>query len=115
MRERHCETCGKAFLPRQSGGRPQRFCSRPCSQRAGNSRLQMQRAAEWRARRQAALQAAEEGTAGTLCPGCGAMFAPIRSTSQYCSPKCRQRAYDQRQRADLQVKAADLVPEEAPN
>jgi predicted nucleic acid-binding Zn ribbon protein len=112
MHERHCDTCGKAFLPRR---RTQRFCSRPCQIKASNSRQQVQRAAEWRARRQAAVLAAEAGTAGTICPVCGTMFAPIRSTGRYCSRNCSKRAWRQRQRANLQAKAADLAPEEVPN
>jgi predicted nucleic acid-binding Zn ribbon protein len=95
MLERHCETCGKAFLVRH---RSRRFCSRSCQIKANNSRQLMRLAAEWRARRQAALMAAEEGTAGTICPSCGTMFAPLRSTGRYCSPKCKQRARRQRQR-----------------
>jgi predicted nucleic acid-binding Zn ribbon protein len=100
--DRHCETCGKAFPPRQgSGGRPQRFCSRSCQMRASNSQQQMRHAAEWRTRRQTAIMAAEKGIAGTTCLSCGAMFAPIRSDARYCSTKCQQRAYD-RPRRDRQ-------------
>jgi hypothetical protein len=96
MHKQHCETCGKAFLPRPSGGHPQRFCSRPCRHQAAASRQQMEYTAKRSARRQAAVLASEEGTAGRICPGCGAMFAPIRRTALYCSFKCKQRVYRQR-------------------
>jgi predicted nucleic acid-binding Zn ribbon protein len=96
MHEQHCEMCGKTFLARTSGGHPQRFCSRPCRHRAAAALQQMRYTAKRSARRQAAVRAAEEGTAGTICPGCGAMFAPLRSTGRYCSPKCWMRIFRRR-------------------
>jgi uncharacterized OB-fold protein len=66
----------------------------------------MRHAAKRNASEEAALMAAQQGAAGTICPACGTMFAPIRSTRRYCSDKCRLRVWRRHQRADLQAKAA---------
>ena len=98
MHKQHCETCDKAFWPRQSGGRSQVFCSAPCRLEGVARRRQLRRVTERNSRRTAALLAAQNGTGGTRCPGCDTMFVPPRSDGQYCSRKCRERVWRRRRR-----------------
>ena len=108
MHKQRCETCDKAFWPRQSGGRSQVFCSAPCRLAGVARHRQLRRATERNDRRAAALLAAQNGTTGTRCPVCSTMFAPLRSDGQYCSRKCRERVYRQRRRANRQQTACPV-------
>jgi hypothetical protein len=65
------------------------------------NRRNNQRWRDRRNRQQAAWQAALLNGVGTECPTCGDAFAPIRKTGRYCSNRCRQAAYRQRMRDNV--------------
>lgn len=59
------------------------WCCRKCQVHAYAKRYKAKQRAKW-----------ERG----ICKECGAEFTRQRSTAQYCSPKCRQKAYRARQK-----------------
>lgn len=77
MEQLKCQTCGALFTPRTSGGKPQKSCSRRCTDKAA-----LARAVE----RRAALRS-------TTCAECGATFTQehLGRPRRYCSDKCKQR------------------------
>jgi endogenous inhibitor of DNA gyrase (YacG/DUF329 family) len=87
---RSCPTCGQVFFARGSLWTRIRFCCTQCCRIARN-----QRQRERRKKRADAHRHQKRGT----CVRCGlTLYFQVRATRRYCSDRCRQQAYRQRQK-----------------
>lgn len=78
-----CQMCEAPFVPRTSGGEPQVFCSKKCTDRAYRVRAVERRAND----------------RPTLCAECGTAFVQARTgrPRRFCSAKCTQRVSNRAQ------------------
>ena len=98
--EMHCQNCGKAFFAQRFHAR---YCSVPCRNQAFIKRRQ-QRIEAKKAKRRGAKgrEGKQKGgvwvKGGMLCDVCMDFFQPKRTDARYCSPRCRQAAWRERER-----------------
>jgi hypothetical protein len=97
-----CDVCKKEYYPDDLGYRAwyrMQFCSEACYGKELERRRQeriKKNSKKYIERRRERIAAETAARPDNVCEYCGTSFRPIRKTTKFCSPKCKQAAYRSR-------------------